>query len=308
MTATVVSAEPAHGTTVPAPPSRRRRGTRPPLLAVPALVWYLVFMIGPVLAIPVIALLSWPAILATPTFAGPDNFATVFADPVFWDAVRNTAVQLVVAIPLIVVGSYLLAFYVVQRPRGFRVLRYVLFVPGLISTAAKAMLWYAVLSPDGLLNGALDGLGLDGSRAWLADPATALACIIALDVWAGIGFTAVLIAARLDSVSEEIDEAARLDGASPWRRAWSVSFPIVRDFIGVVAMLQFLWNLFGSAQHVLLLTRGGPGTSTTTLSYLVYQRAFIDPDFGYSQAVGLVLFLVGLAGMLTIRRLLSATH
>ncbi len=73
-------------------------------------------------------------------------------------------------------------------------------------------------------------------------------------------------------------------------------------------MLQFLSILFSSAQNVLLLTKGGPGTSTTTLSYLIYQKAFVDADLGYSQAVGIVLFVVGLIGMFTIRRLLRPTH
>jgi multiple sugar transport system permease protein len=85
-------------------------------------------------------------------------------------------------------------------------------------------------------------------------------------------------------------------------------WPIARDFIGVVTMLQFLSMLFNSAQTVLLLTQGGPGTSTTTLSYLVYRKAFVETDLGYSQAVGLILFVLGLLGMGAIRRVLRASH
>jgi multiple sugar transport system permease protein len=283
--------------------SGRRNGQL--ALAVPALAWYALFMVGPVLAIAVISLLDWPGMLHPPGFAGLGNFAAVLTDPVFWTAAGNSAVQLVVAVPVMIVGAYLLGFYVAQRPRGHSVLRYLLFIPGLISVAAKAMLAYAVFAPDGLLNGGLAAFGVAGT-AWLADPDTALGCLIALDIWAGIGFTAVLIAARLDALPGEVAEAARLDGAGSWRLAWRIHFPMIRDFVGVVAMLQFLWTLFGSAQNVLLLTQGGPGTATTTLSYLVYSRAFVDGDLGYSQAVGLVLFVVGLVGMLAIRRALSA--
>ncbi|WP_428955753.1 carbohydrate ABC transporter permease [Streptomyces sp. cg35] len=291
----------------PTPPSsapgrrpRRQGGT---ILALPALVWYLVFMVGPLVAIFVVAALHWPGMLQPVSFAGLDNVRAVFDDPVFWDAVSNTAIQLVVAIPVMVVCAYMLGYYVAQKPPGHRVIRYLLFVPGLISTPAKAMVFYAALSPDGLVNGGLEAVGLGSlADAWLASPSTALACLIALDIWAGIGFTAVLFAARLGSVPDELGEAAQLDGAGHWRTMWRVHFPVIRDYVGVVTMLQFLWTLFGSAQHVLLLTQGGPGSSSTTLSFLVYQKAFIAADLGYSQTVGVLLFLVGLVGLLAIRR------
>ncbi|MEU5105141.1 sugar ABC transporter permease [Streptomyces sp. NPDC021354] len=291
----------------PAPPSAtprshnaRQSGT---ILAVPALIWYAIFMIGPVIAIFVIAALHWPGMLQPVSFAGLDNVRTVFDDPVFWDAVNNTAVQLAVALPIMIVCAYMLGYYVAQKPPGHRVIRYLLFIPGLISTPAKAMVFYAALSPDGLVNGTLQSAGLGSlTDAWLASPSTALACLIALDVWSGIGFTAVLFAARLDSVPDELGEAAQLDGAGHWRTMWRIHFPVIRDYVGVVTMLQFLWTLFGSAQHVLLLTMGGPGSSSTTLSFLVYQKAFIAADLGYSQTVGVVLFLAGLVGLLAIRR------
>lgn len=285
---------------------RRQGGT---ILAVPALVWYLVFMIGPLVAIFVVAALRWPGMLQPVSFAGLGNVRTVLADPVFWDAVRNTAVQLVVALPIMIGCAYMLGYYVAQRPPGHRIIRYLLFVPGLISTPAKAMVFYAALSPDGLVNGALKSAGLGSlTDAWLASPSTALACLIALDVWSGIGFTAVLFAARLGSVPDELGEAAQLDGAGHWRTMWRIHWPVIRDYTGVVTMLQFLWTLFGSAQHVLLLTQGGPGTSSTTLSFLVYQKAFIAADLGYSQTVGVLLFLVGLAGLLAIRRAFRQTY
>ncbi|MEW2544383.1 sugar ABC transporter permease [Streptomyces sp. NPDC047002] len=301
------AARPARRPSPPGPRGVRRQGGA--VLAVPALVWYAVFMLGPMAAMFVIAALRWPGMLQPVSFAGLSNVRTVLGDPVFWDAVRNTAVQLAVALPVMLVCAYMLGYYVVQRPPGHRVLRYLLFIPGLISTSAKAMVFYAVLSPDGLLNGALGAAGLGSLEdAWLASPSTALACVILLDVWSGIGFTAVLFAARLGSVPGEIGEAAQLDGAGHWRTMWRIHFPVIRDYAGVVTMLQFLWTLFDSAQNVLLLTQGGPGSSSTTLSFLVYQKAFIAADLGYSQTVGVVLFLVGLAGLLTIRRVFRPAH
>nr|WP_225956633.1 sugar ABC transporter permease [Amycolatopsis lexingtonensis] len=303
----------AGATTTPEPPTPPGRGPRPSLrerfpgLALPALIWYAVFMIGPVVAMLVIGFLSWPGMLVKPGFAGLANFKRVFADDVFWAAAGNSALQIVVGLPVMVLLAFLLAFYVVQKPRGHKVLRYLLFIPALISAPATAMVFYAMLNPDGLLNGVLRSLGLDGN-AWLADPSTALGALIAVELWSGIGYSAVLIASRLDSVDTEIVQAARIDGAGDWRIAWGMYWPIARDFIGVVTMLQFLSMLFNSAQTVLLLTQGGPGTATTTLSYLVYRKAFVETDLGYSQAVGIVLFVLGLLGMGAIRRVLRATH
>ncbi|WP_217617228.1 carbohydrate ABC transporter permease [Cellulomonas sp. GbtcB1] len=288
-------------------PARRRGGRtlrdRFPGLALPALVWYAVFMIGPVVAMLVIAFLSWPGMLVTPSWTGLDNFRAVFADATFWAAVQNSAVQFVVGLPIMIV----LAFYVVQKPRGDQVPRYLLFIPAQISAPATAMVFYAMLNPDGLVNGVLRPLGLEGT-AWLADPATALGAIIAVELWSGIGYSAVLIAARLDGVDGEDVQAARIDGAGDWRIAWQMYWPIAREFIGVVTMLQFLSMLFNSAQNVLLLTQGGPGTPTTTLAYLIYQKAFVEADLGYSQAGGVILFVLGLVGMGAIRRVLRATH
>lgn len=289
-------------------PSRRSPlRERFPGLALPALIWYAVFMIGPVIAIFVIAFLDWPGMLETPTFAGWDNFRAVFSDTTFWAALGNSALQIVIGLPIMIVLAFLLAFYVVQKPRGHKVLRYLLFIPALMSAPATAMVFYAMLNPDGLVNGILTPLGLQGN-AWLADPNTALGAIIAVELWSGIGYSAVLIAARLDGVDAEIVQAARVDGASDWRVAWRMYWPIAQDFIGVVTMLQFLSLLFNSAQTVLLLTQGGPGTSTTTLSYLIYSKAFVETDLGYSQAVGVILFILGLLGMWLIRRTLRATH
>lgn len=290
-------------------PSRSRGGSQRgfPTFAVPALAWYAIFMIGPVVAMIVVAFLSWPSMLASPSPAGLENFARVFSDEVFVDALRNSAIQVCVGVPVMIGLAFLLAYYVVRKPRGHQLLRYLLFIPALISAPATAMVFYAILNPDGLVNGMLEPLGLQG-RPWLADETTALGALIAVELWSGIGYSAVLIASRLDGVEEEVVQAARLDGAGSWRLASRIYWPIARDFIGVVTMLQFLSLLFASAQTVLLLTQGGPGTATTTLSYLIYRKAFVETDLGYSQAVGVLLFAIGLVGMWAIRRVLRPTY
>ncbi|SDB85861.1 carbohydrate ABC transporter membrane protein 1, CUT1 family [Sanguibacter gelidistatuariae] len=285
--------------------SRRRRTDNRILAAFsgPSVLWYLIFTIGPLIAIFVISLLRWGGFLATPSWAGLDNYTRMFTDSVFQQAVRNSALQVIVVVVVMMPLSFMLGYYLTLKPRGHHVLRVVLFTPALMSLSAMGTVFYAIFQPTGMVNSALDAVGL-GSLAtpWLANPKTALWAVIAVSLWSGIGYTAVLFAARLTAISPEVYEAAAIDGAGTWRRMWGIAFPIIKDYFGVLTMLQFLWNLFASAGVVLLLTRGGPGSSSTTLSYLVYEKAFVQSQVGYSQAVGVFLFFIGVIGLVSIRR------
>ena len=212
-------------------------------------------------------------------------------------------------IPIMIPLAFMVGYYLTLKPRGHRVLRVIMFTPGLISISATAMVFYAALGPRGLLNGLLDAIGLSElTTPWLANSETALFTVVAIGLWQGVGYTSVLFAARLESINKDLFEAAKLDGASEWRIMWKIAFPISLDFVGTLTMLQFLWTLFASAGLILLLTRGGPGNTTTTLSLLIYQKAFFENDLGYSQAVGVILFAIGLLGMLLIRSTIKARY
>jgi multiple sugar transport system permease protein len=267
----------------------------------PSLAWFAFFSVGPLLAMFVIATLRWKGLIYTPTFVGLENIGRVFADPTFHAAIVNSVVQVGVAVPLMIPLAFMLGYHLNTRPRGYRLLSILYFSPGLISISITGMIFYGVLSPNGGVNGFLDLIGLDGLvRPWLADPATALGSLIAIDLWRGVGWTAVLFSARLSSLPGEVVEAAQIDGAGRFRTMWQIAFPMIKDYASTLTTLQFLWTAFTSAALILLLTRGGPGTSTTTLSYLVYAKAFSQQDLGYSQVVGVFLLIVGIVGMAVI--------
>ncbi|MCF8530321.1 MAG: sugar ABC transporter permease [Candidatus Nanopelagicales bacterium] len=279
------------------------------LFSIPALAWFVFFTIGPLFAMFYISTLNWRSIIGKSSPAGIANYQNMLSSDVFYTSLINTIIQLALMIPIMIPMAFMVGYYLTLKPRGHRVLRVILFTPGLISISATAMVFYAALGPQGLVNGVLDAIGLEGiTRPWLASTQTALLSIIAIGLWQGIGFTAVLFAARLESINKDLFEAAKLDGASEWRIMWRIAFPVSLDFVGTLTMLQFLWTLFSSAGLILLLTRGGPGLSTTTLSLLIYQKAFFENDLGYSQAVGVFLFLFGLIGMLVIRATIKARY
>lgn len=197
----------------------------------------------------------------------------------------------------------MLGYFLSLCPPGFRILRVIFFSPVIISAAAMSMIFLGVYAPEGILNSLLHSFGLENlTRVWLANRQTALGSVIAVELWAGIGFYAVLFFAALSNVSEEIYEAARLDGANEWVLMWKIALPMVRDFFGVALVLHFLWLLLGSASTVLLLTAGGPGTRTLTLGYYIYELAFISRKLGYSQAVAVVVFMLGVIGLIFIRK------
>ncbi|MGW4609195.1 carbohydrate ABC transporter permease [Streptomyces sp. NPDC004532] len=308
----ILSGTHAAPTAAPPPAHHRRRhgGLNTPRLlwlTVPSLAWFAVFSVGPLVAMFVIATMRWKGLIYEPSYVGTANIRNVFGDPVFHDALRNSAIQVAVVIAVMIPLAFMLGYHLSTKPRGYRVLSVLYFSPGLISISITGMIFYGVLSPNGGVNGLLDTLSLDSlAHSWLADPGTALPSLIAIDLWRGVGWTAVLFAARLAGVPGEVIEAARIDGAGRLRIMWQIVFPMVKDYVRTLTMLQFLWTLFTSAALILLLTKGGPGTSSTTLSYLVYEKAFSQSDLGYSQVVGVILLLIGIAGMLLIRMLMRS--
>jgi multiple sugar transport system permease protein len=277
------------------------------LFTIPAIILYASFMLGPLTAMFYISTLKWTYIIAPPSFLGLDNYRNMFESDAFWTSLKNTIILVATLLPVMIPLAFMVGYYLSLKPRGHRILRVLMFTPGLISISATAMVFFAVLTPPGLLNGTLNNLGFDNENtAWLGSTRTALASIWFINLWQGIGYTAVLITARLESVPREIIEAAKLDGASNWNRMWRIYWPIILDYIGTVTMLQFLWTIFGGAGLIIILTGGGPGYATTTLGVLVYGKAFEENQLGYSQAAGVALFLFGLVGMILIKRLIKA--
>jgi multiple sugar transport system permease protein len=274
------------------------------LLSLPALVWFLAFMLWPLLNMFYISSMHWDGLALPQTFVFFDNFVRLYNDPKIGIALHNTAIHLLVGIPGVVPFAFMLGFFLSLRKPGYRLLRTIFFSPSMISVAALAMIFLGLYRPDGMLNTFLNAVGLSSlNRIWLANQSTALGAIIAIDLWSGIGFYSVLFFASLVNIPEELYEAARLDGAGYWTIMWQVAFPLMLDFFGVVVILQFLYILSGAAQNVILLTGGGPGTATLTLGFYLYNQAFLTQRLGYSQAIAVLIFFVGIAVILLVRRL-----
>jgi multiple sugar transport system permease protein len=284
--------------------TRRRRVTFLSLVA-PALLWFLSFMLWPLLNMFYISTMRWDGLNVPKKFIFLDNFVRMFNDPKIAIAMRNTGTYLLVGILGIVPFAFMLGFFLSLRKPGYRILRTIFFSPSMLSVAALAMIFLGIYRPDGMLNAFLNGIGFDATnRVWLMNKSSALFSLIAIDIWGGIGFNSVLFFAALSSLPEELYEAAMLDGAGYWTIMWKIAFPLMLDFIGIVTVLQFLGILSGAA-YMILLTGGGPGTATFTLGYYLYDQAFLTHRLGYSQAIGVLLFFIGIIAILLIRRIAS---
>lgn len=283
---------------------RRRASLTIALLTAPALVWFVAFMIGPLVALFYFSLLDWPSLLSPSHFIGLGNFARMLDDPLTHQAAFNSTLQVTIVVPTMLVISFMLGYYLSLMPAGQKIMRAALFTPVLLSASAQAMVFVGVFSPMGLVNATLRWLGLGAfAQPWLSSGGTAMTCIIAVGIWSAVSLSTLMFATRIAAISPEVMEAAELDGCGHWSKMWRITAPICWDFAGVVGMLQYLWVLFGSATLVLLLTRGGPGNSTATLAFLVYDLSFNRDQVGYGQAVAVVLFFAGVLGMIVIRAL-----
>ena len=278
-------------------------------LSAPAVIWFTVFMILPLFFMVYVSFIDWTNITSPTSFAGLENYQKLFTDGRFHAAIWNTFWLAVVGLPIVYTVGFMFAFFLSQQPPGYRFFRVVFFTPALLSVTAASMMFVGLYLPSGVVNALLTSAGLENlTRVWLANPATVLWALLAIYIWGGIGWASILFYASLSGLPEDVFEMARIDGAGYWTRMWRIAFPLNIDFWGVILMMDFVFLLLGFAGIVILLTGGGPGSRTVTLGYLIYEKAFVTRQLGYSQAIAVFTFIVGMLGMLTIRSLTRRSH
>lgn len=233
---------------------------------------------------------EWRPLTGQMEFIGIENYSRLLADPTFAESVIASLLFSAGVLVLNLVIALGLAVLLNRRMRGITAFRTIFFSPVVVSVVAWSVTWGFLLAPDGGINGALGLLGIDGPN-WLNDPSTSLVSLVIVQVFKGVGMNMVLFLAALQSVPEEIREAAQLDGASPWRSFRAITIPMIAPTILLTGILTTIGSLEVFAP-VQLLTGGGPGNSTNVLPFLLYRTAFISQQFGYASAIGVVLFAI----------------
>jgi raffinose/stachyose/melibiose transport system permease protein len=271
-------------------PTRRLSARQAPwLLALPAILFLLLFHFVPVAIGGYFAFTSWNGLSNAHDWVGAQNFRDIFHDPAARDAFRHTlelAVLFVVLVNAIGLG---LALALNGAVKSRNVLRAVFFAPVALSPLAVSFIWEWIFDFSGGLNRVLGWAGLDSlQRDWLHDPSTALWTILVVLVWQYSGLAMVLYLAGLQAISDDIYEATLVDGASTWLRLRRVVLPLLAPAVTVSATMTLIIGLRVFDQ-VLALTGGGPVTASETLATRVYKELYLNGRYGYGAAIALVL-------------------
>ncbi|MBZ9751588.1 ABC transporter permease subunit [Deinococcus sp. HMF7620] len=232
-----------------------------------------------------------------PKWVGTDNFEKLFADPLFLTALKNSVKYLLV-VPALQLGALAVAVLVNKQLPGMAIFRAGYYVPVVTSVSLAAVMWEWVFNREGTLNWLLRSLGLTSTESqfgWLNSEAWAFWAVMLVTFWRGFGYYMVLYLAGLQTIPEELEEAAVLDGASAWQRFWRITVPLMRPTILLCTLLSTIAAL-RVLEEVLVLTNGGPLNSTYTALMYVYAKAFqgFDFDYGLASAAGLVVAAVAL--------------
>jgi multiple sugar transport system permease protein len=281
-------------------------------IAVPVLL-FLVLNIGALVYAVYISVWKWNLRTGPVKFIGLQNYQDALADPVFQTAIKNTLYYTAVWVPLTMTLGLSLALIVNQKLRGQTFFRGAFYFPAIASSAAITMLWVFIMAPDGLFNGVRGLLGLDPlfelfgygpHQNWIGDQRTAMNTVILLNAWTTSGTFMLFYLASLQSISNQVYEAAAIDGASWWQAFWKVTMPLLRPghfFVATVAVIGGL-QLFDQA-----LIGGGvngdPNNALMTMVLYLYNAAFRQFNFSYAAAIGLILFVLIFSATLVQRKL-----
>jgi len=272
-------------------PSRSRRETSLPyLLIAPSVAVLLGLSIYPLFYAVRISLQTGSGDAARWSLA---NFARLAGDKFFLEALAHTLIYAVVALTFEFLFGLGLAVLLDRPLRGRSLFRTALLIPMMLPPVVVGVVWRLMLNPDfGAVNGTLKSIGINTeSLTWTASPALALASVIAVDIWQWTPFMFLVLLAGLQAIPQEPYEAAIVDGSSAWQIFRHVTLPLLKPAI-LIALLLRTMDLLRVFDQIFILTEGGPGFSTETVSLYIYRTAFRFFDFGYAAAMSFVLLLL----------------
>lgn len=229
--------------------------------------------------------------LNTMNFVGLKNYRRMLKDPILKQSIINTLVYSVVTLVLNMAGGLAIAILVLRTGKLLGAIRTVVFMPYVISMASASMIWLWIYEPGyGLLNAVLQVFG-GTSKDWVYDIKLAMGCVVAVTVWKFIGYNMVIYTSGILSIPGSLYEAATLDGASSWNQFIYITWPLLRPITFFLMVTGFI-NNFNGFEQISILTGGGPVNSTTTIMHQIYNRGFVDYQFGYAAAITVLMMIV----------------
>lgn len=246
----------------------------------------------PVAAAVIKSFTNWDGMLKS-DFVGLKNYIQILGHGEFWGLFRNNLV-LLIYIPIQIFIGVVVAVLLYEEVKGWKIFRTIYYIPQVVSSLIVGFLFAIFFGFNGPINTFLRAVGMDGlAIEWLGQASSGLGVIIFCLVWINIGWQGMLVLGGLASVSPDIYEAARLDGAGYWQKLFLVTLPLLRRTIEYSVMVSVIWSFTSLFPLIYSLTRGGPGTETMTIDYMIYQKSFVSgSQMGYSCAMSVILLVI----------------
>lgn len=223
-------------------------------------------------------------------FIALGNYVNILKQSLFWRSLLYTIYFSVISIVLEVIIGFIVALILNENFRGKWVVRTLIIVPWAIPPVVNATIWKWIANPEyGSLNSILMSLGIiDKYRIWLSDPFWSIILVAVADVWKYIPLVAILLLAALQTIPETLYEAAKIDGASPIKRVFNITIPLIKPALIVVLILRTL-EAFKVFDLIFIMTRGGPAFKTTFISYYIYVETFTNMNIGKGASIAYII-------------------
>ncbi|MDA3791111.1 MAG: sugar ABC transporter permease [Desulfobacula sp.] len=265
-------------------------------MSLPAIACLFLFMVAPFILSVILSLTSYQLNSPLPVrWVGFDNYVSLFTISDFPRAMLNNVIFTAVVVPLQIILALIFALLVNQRLKGMIVFRTLFFMPVIYPMALVSIVWGLIFAPGqtGVMNQILELLsaGLwNANIGILHNKYYALPCIMVISIWQGVGFQMVILLAALQSISETLYEAARIDRAGKWSRFWYITLPQLRNGLIFVAVVTTILS-FRLFDQVWILTQGGPENATATMMYEVYQASRERNQIGLGSSMTVIFFI-----------------
>ena len=281
------------------------RSVIPFLFICPVIVMNLIFFCLPFLQSLAMSFFEWP-LLGEKTFVGLGNYQTLLADDQFRTSLLFTMKYTLFVTPALFLMAFILALLIDGKFKGVTLFRTIYFSPVVISMTSCSLIWLWIYNDlYGILNYILQKLHIiDEAILWMGSEKTSLPAIVFMITWKMAGFSMLLILAAFQSVDTEVYESAAIDGASKARQFFHITLPIIRPQVGLALIMSVIGSVLAFEQF-LIMTKGGPTETTTTLVHYIYNTSFKYYNFGYGSAMTIVLLMIMLALSFAQMRLLK---
>jgi raffinose/stachyose/melibiose transport system permease protein len=268
----------------------------------PAMVLYVVFVLLPIVQAARYSLYKWNGLQPLTDFIGLKNYQVALSSPVFWSAVGNNVLIIVLSLLIQIPFSLALAVMLNRRFPGRGVFRLIFFLPYVLSEAITGIVFSLMLQPHAVLDTALGQVGLGFLvQDWLGDGTVVMITLFVIISWKYFGFHMILLLAGLQGIPREIEEAARIDGAGRWEAFRYVTLPLLGPTLRVSVFL----SIIGALQlfdMIWVMTKGGPVGASNTMAILMFKAGFSKQQMGYGSALAVILFLCALVLALAYQR------